>query len=487
MRRFVNGYFPFCVTLLLVGVSVLQVYYFAVNDWDYSYFLHAPWSFIHGLGLVAPFAEATGEMPFYTHHCVPLLMTLGPVMALFPSSYTLAVVHGLAVGACFFLVPRLVQIVFEDIGKKDYLPTACLLQLGFLFYRPFLAAWRYESHMTTLVTPFIFLALILLHRKKMGWATFCCVVVALGQERSSVAVAGIGMYAYLLLRLRVYALALCSFSVVYFLGAVKVVLPMLRESLGGTADYAFTNAIKPEQDIYLKLKYVGKQVFYACLLPLAGKKALMAAACALPVMGIALISQRQAMYSFFHHYQDLTTPFFVASAAYGLGWIYDALRENKYMKNKTICAEKAVGLVCGVLLCIQVATMSSYTPFKVLYSLVTSEKRDSLAQLNHTIQPILRLDPSIHVYAQSGIGPRVTLRPYHYTVHPDVFQKLFVNSVVVLSPLVGDYYMGDHAEALHQLKANPTLTVVFDNGDLQILASRDMPESVIQTLRGTSR
>ena len=127
------------------------------------------------------------------------------------------------------------------------------------------------------------------------------------------------MYAILILRQYRLGSGLCLASGLYFLGIVKVLFPFLR---GGDA-YAFSASISPFHDFLKKCLFLLKYLAYTFFLPLAGKRAFLTAACSLPVLGIGLVSSRESMYAFGHHYQDVSAPFLLMAGVYGLLWLQE--------------------------------------------------------------------------------------------------------------------------------------------------------------------
>lgn len=482
--RAVFLYVPAMLGCICTFVSVLQVYYFQVNDWDFSYFLHIPWSIAQGTGLVAPFALAF-ELPFYAHHATPLIAVLAPLFALFPSPYFLAILHGLAISACFFLVPVLVREIAHSLGKTNYLGVACFLVLLLFCYKPFMAAWRYETHMTTLVIPCVFGALILLHRGKMWGVGLCCLALLLAQERAAVTVAGIGMYAFLVLRMYRLGIILCCFASVYFFTVIKVYFPYVRSALGSPVGYAFSGAIQPLHEVPLKLMYLVKLCLFTLGLPFAGKKAFLTALCALPVLGVNIISSRSSMYAFSHHHQDLLTAFMLASAAYGIFYMLDYVGECKCLSN-TLMRKKLLSVVACLCLVVSFVATRFQHPAGLISGLLQNPRLTDIGQLNADIEPILALEKTIPIYSQSSIGPRIALRHNRFTLTSDILHSAFSKSVIVISPLLGTYMLGEYVQAEQSLRSNPSLTLVAESPRLLIFVATDMDDTIVQSLRATS-
>ena len=456
---------PLLCTLLCVAASLADLWAFRVNDWDFSYFSVLPWNLGNGQGWHVPFHELGAGFPFYAHHWQPFVLALVPFLTWFDSPYTLSVLHALAMGAWFFLLPLFVRQVYREAGREDYLGAALFWQLVLFVYTPFWGPWRYQTHITTLVSPALFLAVLCLHRRRAVWACFWCLLVAFGQERSSVAVFSVGMYAILILRQYRLGGGLCLASGLYFLGIVKVLFPFLR---GGDA-YAFSTSISPFHHFSKKCLFLLKYLAYTFFLPLAGKRAFLTAACSLPVLGIGLVSSRESMYAFGHHYQDVSAPFLLMAGVYGLLWL-----QEQRLGHRLFSSRKLLAAGCAVLLIVSFAQCRFLHPLVHLGFIATDPRRADYARLHEELEHLLRISEGKPLFVQSGIGPLVSLRTERYSLvgEADLRREFAAEEHVAISPLCGTYALPDYAPLQKGLDGNGTLELVQDSGRLRIYRGR---------------
>lgn len=457
----VHGVLPLLLSLCAVIGALHRVYIFAPNDWDYGIFSNLLWNFAHGKGWLMSLYTGMPQVNFLADHLTLLVPLLSPVFALFSSPYTLSVLHGLAFSATYFLAPLLVREIWRAAGRRDYEQAAMFLLLVLAVFKGFNGAWRFQSHMTTLVMPVTLLALIALHRQKLFWAVCCAVIVALAQERASVAVFGIGLYAMGITRnFRIGAL-LCLFSAMYFILAVKLVIPSFQPGPGG---YMYAGSIQPFVDIPAKAGFLALFVLYWLLLPLCGKKAAFAACCALPVLGLGLVSGRVSMYKFGHHYQDLPSIFFLASAAHGLLWLTGRTWFAR-LPGYAPAAAAAAGIIASA------STGLQHIPPLVV---LTMERSPAVVRLNQDMARHAEIPAEISVFATSGIGPRLALRERRYCITPERAELPFRFSMVFVAPHLSTFPYDDANSILRALDANPSLTLMENTGDLFVYASNDI-------------
>lgn len=462
LHRSVHYGIPLALTFACVIASLADLYAFRVNDWDFSYFSVLPWNLGNGYGWHVPFHELDSGIPFYAHHWQPFALFLVPFLTLFDSPYTLSVLHGLALGTWFFLLPIFIRQVYGEDGRKDYLKTALFWELVLFVYLPFLGAWRYQTHLTTLVSPAIFLAVLSLHRRRFGWACFWCILLACGQERSSVAVFSIGMYAFLLLKQYRLGFSLCFASAAYFIGVVKVLFPFLR----GGESYAFSGAIHPFYEIPQKIYFLFQYILCTFCLPLAGKRAFLTALCSLPVLGIGLVSNRGSMYAFAHHYQDISAPFFLMAGVYGLLWIQKLPLWRRFSRKAVLC--------CCVLLIALSFTFGRFShPLVHLGFVVTDPRLDQYTTLHDELKRLLDTSQGKMLFVQSGIGPLVSLRENRYSlsVNNDL-KRDYSGSYVAISHLCGVYSFENYEVLKNGLDENDTLELVHDSGVMRVYRGR---------------
>lgn len=452
---------PAVLSFLAMAGALHNVWIFKPNDYDYGIFSNLLWNFAHGNGWLMSLYAGSAREFFLADHLTLLVPALAPLFYAFPSPYTLAAIHGTAFSAIYFLVPLFVRALWTKAGRQDYLAPACFLLLALFFSKAFSAAWSFQSHMTTIATPFLLCALFALHSKKLWGCALCCLVLALAQERAAPAVFGVGAYAFLVTGKRRTGFLLCAASFLYFLLAVKVLIPHFN-----TVDnaYLYNDLLAPFHDLNKKSLFLWQFLLMWFLLPLAGKKAFCAALCALPVIALGLLSNRPAMYGFYHQYQDLPSIFLFAASVHGLLWLTG--------KRRFAGLPRAALLLAAILALSWSAVKSEeLLPFAALSTPAGTE------QLNKAIAPYAAVAPEISIYASSGIGPRLSLRERRYQIGPERAAQAFSASLVVIAPTLDMFPYKNADEILSALRANQSLYLVDAAGPLVLYASRDLARS----------
>ncbi|WP_027187787.1 DUF2079 domain-containing protein [Desulfovibrio cuneatus] len=458
-RVVVHIAFPLCLSFFFFVGSLYRLYSFRVHDGDYGIFTNILWNFANGNGWRCSLYEGEVRVNFLADHFAMLVAPLSPLFKLFPSLYTLSVLHSLAFSVSFFLVPFLVKEIWRAGGRKDYLPSALFLMSLLAFYKPFIASWLFQAHMTTLVVPFAFATLLLLHKQRLFWAAVCAVIVALAQERAVVAVFGLGMYAFGITRNRRLGAALCIASAAYFFAIVKFIIPSFYQGQGA---YYYNSFIRPFSMLGEKLLFCFSLLYKLFFLPVLGKNALWACACALPVLGIALVSSRDVMLGFAYHYQDLPSVFLFTAAVHGLLW----LQAQAFFKRL-----RPQAVLLAVIVCMAIAGQNTWraSPFKVVLGIRPDA---AVTQLHAELAPFLHLPEHIHVYSDCFIGPQLSLRKYRFQIVPWNVEQTFTSSIV----LVGTHQVpfDKYRDAIAKVGVNKSLTLVKQTDVLSIYLSNDL-------------
>lgn len=291
------------------------------------------------------------------------------------------------------------------------------------------------------------------------------------------AVACLGAYAFLMLNLRIFGFALCVLASGYFVMLIKVYFPYVRSLLGSSIGYAFSGSIQPLHDIQGKFIFVIKFFAYTLCLPIAGKRAFKAALCSLPLLCIGIISSRQTMYAFGHHYQDLATPFLMSSVCYGIIWIYELYESHGARISHYANTHNNFVLIAFLCLSLSFFASRFQNVAGVAFKIYANSDRAKISVLNQDIEKILKLNSDLVVYSQSSIGPRIALRHNRFTLTSGIVGKKFSQCVVVVSPLLGTYMLDNYAVDVAALHNNPSLRLVADTGRMLIFAAQDLADT----------
>lgn len=460
LKPIVHYLVPAILSLVFTFFALYRLYLFQVDDLDYSLFSNIIWNFSQGNGWQASLYIGSVRYNFLADHIALTIPLLAPIFYLFPYPGTLTVIHGLAFSATFFLVPVLTREIWNEYKRDDYLYAALFLLLALSVFKGFTAAWRYQTHMSTLIMPCILCALIALHRKALWWALFWSILVALAQERAAVAVFGIGMYAIGITGQRRFGLTLCALSTIYFVAIVRIFIPSFYQNSTG---YLYNSNIQPFSDLKQKCLFIINSALYWLFLPLAGRNACIAAACSLPVLSLGLISNRPSMYTFSQHYQDMPSMFLAAAAAHGLLWL---AQQHWYRK----IPQYTITLLAVIFIIFSTNYSNHSTPFLQLRHL---EYTEAVRNLNKEITTHKDIPKHIAVFTTGGLGPRLPLREKRYVIKPDRASQpfseslIFVTSKAIKSPVLPE-------KIISVLDRNESVTLIKRTAELSIYASKDL-------------
>lgn len=399
---------------------------------------------------------------FLADHLVLLAPLFSLSFILAPSPYTLSVMHNLAFSAVYFMTPILVREVFKTAKCEKYvLPATIFLLFAIWLYPGMAGAWRFQSHMTTLAMPLVMLALVCLHKNRIVPLLLCCLLLALAQERSSVAVFGIGMYAALIFRNYKLGLALCIFSALYFFIAVKLVIPWCA---GG--NYMYMSNIHPFTEINKKLFFLLLCFAGFFFLGLCGRSAFFASLCAMPLLMIGLVSNRTAMYGFSHQYQDLPSIFLFAGAIFGLARFISIYQQKRWLVY--------IGSVFVIIIII--CMENPFFQKNSIYRLAIRQENQAVTFVNEALRDYNSIPANIHVYASSGIHPRLAVRQHSQLIDPKNSGQQFMASMVFVAPTLNMFpnTPKQTEQILENLKNNDSLRPVLQHEHLYVYASKDV-------------
>lgn len=455
---------PCIFAVIIISATLYSVYDF-LAPFDFSLFTNIIWNFAQGDGWHASFYEDQVRVNFLADHIALYIPFLSLPMRVFPSPYTLAAIHALAISAVYFLLPLLVREIWRDAGRNDYLKAALFLLFALFVNKAFNSAWRYQTHMTTLSMPFILAALIALHRKSLVFVAIWCVCLIMAQERAAVAVFGVGMYAVAITGNIRFGAALCFLSTGYFFTVVKIIIPSFY---GEHGSYLYSAAIDPFFDLKDKLVYIINLIFYLFFLPLAGRRALTTSLCAGPLVALALISSRPYMYTISGHYQDLQSMFLIAASAHGLLWL-------KVCPWYTRLPRYAVCLLALVCLAYSAKYARHTLPVQHFARMIPSE---SSRQLNAALDSYMAIPPAVVVFASDRLETRFALRKKVIVLTPERAAKPFSSSMVFFSDHAYKKFTVPVTDFITSLDANPSLRLVSATDSLRVYASRDLDSSI---------
>lgn len=492
-EKLVLWYVPLAFAALFVWGSVMQMRSFVINDADFSYFMTQIWRVWNGWDWGAPFSNVYEGKPFYAHHFTPLSALLAPLVGPWKNPYVLSALHGLAVGAMAFILPRLVRALHAeaegDAPTGNWVWTAGVMLLLFFFFRPVLTAWSRQTHYTTLVTPILMFAVLMLHQRRWWALAVCCLLVCMAQERAAPSIFCLGMYAFLLLRMRRAALVLCAFSGMWFVFATKVWLPHMRQVAGAGSGYAFGKFVDPTGQWDNKLLYYLRFLAYAWFLPLLGRKALLCLACTLPYLLMVAVSGYGHMWAMAGQYEDLPGVFLLLSLCHAYMWVQGRLRPELW--------KKLLPAASVVMAAIMLATQTGwYNPAVTVGRLLLHPEAQAYARLRDYLGRLPDFPPSVQVWVQSGLGPHVFYPYQRYTADINHMDGALDDSVVILSPHAGTAYLAgggggasrsEFEKAVAYFDARPDLVRIKSDAVVVVYVGRGLPKNQPDLARGLSR
>lgn len=482
VRAIVLWYIPALWMLFFIAASVAQMWSLRINDIDFSIFLTQIWRVWNGWDWNAPFTEYYLGMPYWGEHFTPISALLAPLIGPWRSPYALSILQAMSTGFMAFLLPRVVRVIYqqeEDEPTDNWLWTAGILLALFFVFRFVLAPWSRQVHFTTIVSSLLMLAVLFLHQRRWVPLGICCLVVCMGEERAALGVFSLGMYAFLLLKMRKAGLILCSLSGMWFVIASQVWLPHALKIAGKSFGYRFQKYITLLGSWGDKSYYLFRIVAYSWFLPFFGKKAFLCLLCTAPFLGLVIVSSYPTIWGMNGQYEDLLAIFLLLSFCYAIMWLQRKLPQNF---QKRILAAGATLIVVGML-----ATQTGwYNPVVTLARLAGAPERPQYARLHSILNKLPDFPNNINVWVQSGLGPHL-FYPYS-RMAADVrrMQPKVENAFVVISPLAGTMRLYDdegninaasYKAAKAILDAHPDLEKLYEDDVVVMYVGKDVVNS----------
>ena len=482
-KNLVLWYVPALWMAIFIAASTMQMWSFSINDYDFSIFLTQIWHVWNGWDWHAPFAESYLGMPYWGEHCTPISGLLAPIVGPWKSPYALSIFQAFSTGLMAFTLPRLVRTIYQqEDGDADnrWILTAGILLTLFFVYRFTLAPWSRQVHYTTIVSPFLMLAVYFLHQRRWVLMSLCCLLVCLGTERASLGLFSLGMYAFLLLGMRKVGIMLCAASSIWFFTVSQLWLPHALKISGSQESYRFKEYINITGVWGKKLSYMFRIVAYSWFLPLMGKRALLCLLCTAPFLGLVAVSNYPTMWNMNGQYEDLPGVFLLLSFCYAILWLQTKIPAYR---QKIVFAAGTLGIII-----VMFATQTGwYNPAATLIRLVTSPQRPAYAALHRALNSLPEFPDDITVWAQSGLGPHVFYPYRRMAADMRRMQGKLENSVVLISPIAGTMRLGNdngekidaalYMKAKNFFDTHPYLEKIFENPVIAVYASKNIMDS----------
>lgn len=474
-------YVPALWMCFFIAASVMQMWSFTINDFDFSIFLTQIWRVWNGWDWHAPFTEYYLGMPYWGEHFTPISALLAPLIGPWKSPYALSVLQAMSTGFMAFLLPRLVRTIYQQEGNdssSDWLWAAGILLVLFFVFRFVLAPWSRQVHFTTIVSSLLMLAVLYLHQRRWMLMAICCIVVCMGEERAALGVFSLGMYAFLLLEMRKTGIVLCSLSGLWFIGASQVWLPHALKIAGTSLNYRFHRYLDLMGQWDKKAFYLYRIVAYSWFLPLLGRKAFLCLLCTAPFLGIVVVSNYPTIWNMNGQYEDLLAIFLLISFCHAIMWLQKRIPQQ--WQKQIFAAGTAIIVI------VMLATQTGwYNPVVMLARLATSPERSQYAKLHSILNKLPDFPGDINVWAQSGLGPHLFYPYSRMTADVKRMNQNLDKAFVVISPIAGMMRLNGNddeikeiafATAKASLDAHPDLEKIYENDVVTLYVSHDLTD-----------
>ncbi|NJO38625.1 MAG: DUF2079 domain-containing protein [Rhizobiales bacterium] len=439
------------MALLCVLAKVVQVYGFALSDYDTGIYANVAWNLAHGEG----FHSDVLQRNHLAVHFSPLTALFAPFYALFPTPMVLMIGQGLAAGITLLLLYRIAGRLLDAalVGRhRDRIALGfCLLAF---VYGPFANALLSHFHPPTVAMPILAGCLLALIERRTWPLVLLIPLLLSAKENAPLAVVGLGAYAALVQGRWRLGLALGLIGMASLALILLVIMPAFQDETWVMARRFQPLALLGEKALYLVL----------LLLPLAFLPLLAwrAAAAALPLIAVNLASGHEGQLELKYHYNDLISIFLVVAAMHGFN-LLPALR-------LPAIARPAAVLATAILLALVVNKGRSPVTDTVRYW----PKAEDWA-LHRALAPYREAPADQAILAQSGLGPYVSNR-HRYVMLTDTWkaEDLAPGDLILLSDLAGDYLV-DVETSRARLEAMEQVETVSTSDALSVYRVRHEP------------
>lgn len=306
-----------CVFALFGAFKWKQYRDFGIHDYDTGIYSNVVWNVAHGNG----FYSAINEKNQLGEHFSPIMAAFAPFYRVWPSALVILLAQAAAVALGCVLFYELALILGEALPESERRLFAIASTGMGLLYLPLMAALMYEFHPSTLGVPMLAGAIVCLHRKRMSAFWVLVAVLLTTKEVAILSVAGLGLYAGLVLRryrlmiiLFAVAAAAAAFVFGYFMPAFRD-----HRQWGHMARFdMFSSPVK-------KLKYIGLLFVCLGLTPLFSGRALWSV---LPTTLLNLTVKEENQFSLRFHYDDQNGVFWIVAGMYGLLYLFARIRRS---------------------------------------------------------------------------------------------------------------------------------------------------------------
>lgn len=319
-------------TIFLTVICLFQFKAFAYKDFDLAVHSQIIWNILHGT-----LYNSILGVNFLGHHVHPVSFLIAPLYVLFPHPVLLLFLQSLSLGLGAYPLYKLAKAV---LGHG----WALIIAIVYLSYPPLVYMNLYEFHPVALSTAFLLFALYYLHNDRFGKYSMFILLAVSCQENISLIAVGLGLYALLMRKRKVFVIFSILLGAAYFLLCIKVILPhfgkgtiqflSLYQDFGGSYREILVNIaadpLKAVKIIFTRNNMIYLNQIFAPLLylPILSPVSLLPS---LPVFMQHLLSWRPQETSIVYHYGAEIIPFMFLGLVFGIKKILavDWFRRNQ--------------------------------------------------------------------------------------------------------------------------------------------------------------
>ncbi len=393
-------------------------------------------------------------------HFQPFAAVYALFYRLFPDPAALLVLQSLMLLIPLFLLPS------DDPATKDLFRTVYLLCF---------AVWNvalFDFHFDHLLVPLTALFFHSLHRKRTGLAVAAAVAVAMVKEPFALVTCFMGFHLAGRHGKRTWGAFLVLFGAAYFLVATRIIIPAFTWTAWGDsvtdparhfggdplarALHVLTHPWELIRDILATRRFVYLNSIFSAFGYVVVLFALPELIPALPVLGIALLSDFESFHSYRYHYgAGLAIPFF---AAFVIGWPrYRAWCSRQRGRWTGFLADRRAALAVVILPVLLSNVFFSYSPLsRFFWKPVVPQYYGGnylpdprSGRIKATLERVIPTDPEASVSTQNTLFWGFLAERRYFFLYPD--------AALTPWPVPRVDYRGFFSTIARALEGDPTL------------------------------
>ncbi|MDD5547287.1 MAG: DUF2079 domain-containing protein [Candidatus Pacebacteria bacterium] len=321
--------------ILIFGVfACVRHYDFQTQAFDMGIFNQSFWNSLHGHFMESSIENTQGVSNHFGMHWSPILLTLLPGYAIFPSPYFLLIIQTVILAFGAWPLYLLAKKVLGESGKRIPL----LLTIAYLIFPALHWVNSFDFHELAFLVPILIAAFYFIEIKNWLWSIIFLILAAAVKEDAILIVLFAGIYLILksnkennswLTKQRKIGLAIIISAIIYFLIATKLIMPAFGggllhlsrfSDLGETPGQIIKNLII-NPALLINTIFAQQKLFYLLwlFLPVAFLPLLSPISLIILIPGLAenLLSSWGAQTAGLYHYDALLIGGIFIGAVYG--------------------------------------------------------------------------------------------------------------------------------------------------------------------------